>query len=164
MSKLVSKEVGFEEGRIRSCSRSNTQSNIQSSRRFNLPSIRSWGRVSSVLILGSSKKLVSCLIIGIGAKGKVNSWKCKCLMNPNASHSHMMWEEVSCFQLQSLQLGLGNSEGLSKLLCLFRKQWPVFHLAALPKASLLGLLYEMFTFVRTIQPWWLSGFMNSKFK
>ena len=53
-------------------------------------------------------------------------------MRPSASHSQMKCEEVSCSQLHSLQFGLG----LSKLLCLLRKQWPVIHLTPLPKASL----------------------------
>ena len=33
------------------------------------------GRVSRVFILGSFRKLVSCLISGIGARGNKNSWK-----------------------------------------------------------------------------------------
>ena len=50
----------------------------------------------------------------------------------------MICEEVSCSKLHALHVGDWYLMGSSRWLCLFRKQWPVSHLMALPKSSLLS--------------------------
>ena len=93
---------------------------------LHLPCIPSQGGFRNLRLFPSHLKSS-----GISCMPKHWIWMCW-----KAPHLAIICQGVSSSSLQCLHEGSGLLKGSVICLCLFRKQWPVIHLMALPKVSL----------------------------